>query len=424
MADTNLRLDSCFNLIGAFWLPETPDAIMTGTLVSSEDNIEFVTAPEYERQPKMSLGMFDLPDSKIIPALHGFAKPGNWTLCQVYERRGPNVTSFPLEQSIKSRSFGVLACVEGMHINGIEDKCLTLAKFSFAGLSNWFPSAFTETWESDRIVVTIPSEPREVLDVSVCQTKLRVTVKLVPVFTSGETDLSRISRSVVSIEVKYPNPESLDTYRTVAGRLENLFSLLTGGSVSLDTLFIYQDEQSGQMITKRPSPRSHFDRMQCAVCSPSELSQAISIWLCLPPEFEAVETLALEVLRKSKLFVQTEFLALAQALEGFHRVTDSPTKTLPLAARLTALCQRFSQGTLSSMKVDAATFTSNVVVTRNFLTHAGGSVKPNKKPVKGKDLFLLNQKMRSVLRGSMLLHLGMPEAKITDILVREANKWK
>ena len=100
------------------------------------------------------------------------------------------------------------------------------------------------------------------------------------------------------------------------------------------------------MITKRAGPRSHFDRMQCAVCSPSELAQAISIWLCLPPSFEAVETLALEVLRKSKLFVQTEFLALAQALEGFHRVTD-PQKNGPMfAARLTALCNRYSQGTL------------------------------------------------------------------------------
>ncbi len=104
-----------------------------------------------------------------------------------------------------------------------------LAKFSFAGLSEWFPSAFTETWEPERIVVTIPSEPREMLDVTICQTKLRVAVKLVPEFTSGVTDLSRISRSVVSIEVKYPHAESLDTYRTVAGRLENLFSLLTGG---------------------------------------------------------------------------------------------------------------------------------------------------------------------------------------------------
>jgi hypothetical protein len=424
MADENLRIDSRFNLIGAFWLPETPDTVMTGTLVSDEHNIEFVAAPLYRRQPNIGLGMFDAPNNKMIPALHGFAETGHLTLCQVFEHRGPNLTNFSLGQSINSRAFRVLTCIEGMHIDGIDDKCLDSAKFSFAGLSAWLPSAFTETWEPERIVVTIPSEPREILDVSVYQRKLRVTVKVVPGFTSGETDLSRISRSVVSIEVRYPHPESLDTYRTVAGLLENLFSLLTGGSVGLDTLFIYRDDQSGHMITKRPGPRSHFDQMQCVVCAPSELAKTISIWLSLPSEFEAVETLALEVLRKSKLFVQTEFLALAQALEGFHRATE-PQKNGPvLAARLAALCNRFSPGTLAGMKIDQTFFTSNVVVTRNFLTHAGGSEKPNKKPVKGKDLFLLNQKMRNVLRGVILLYLCIPEAKIADVLARQANKWE
>lgn len=423
MADKNLRIDSRFNLIGAFWLPETPDAVLTGTLVSDENNIEFVTAPVYQRQPKLLAGMMNPPDGKMIPAFHGFAETGNVTLCQVYEHHGPNVTNFPLKQSINSRAFRILTYAEGMHFNGIEDKCLTSARFSFAGLSEWFPSAFTETWEEGRIVVTIPSEPRQILDVSVCQSKIRVTVRLVPEFTSGDTDLSRISRSVVSIEAQYACRESLDTYRTVAGRLENLFSLLTGGSVALDTLFIYRGDESGSVITKRPGPPSHFDRMQCAVCSPSELANAISIWLCLPAEFEAVETLALEVLRKSELFIQTEFLALAQAMEGFHRVTDPRKKGPTLAERLAALCDRFTASTLTNMKVDPATFTSNVVVARNFLTHAGGSEKPNKKPFKGKDLFLLNQKMRVVLRGAILLHLDIPEPKIADVLSREANKW-
>jgi len=36
MADKTLRLDSKFSMIGAFWPPETPDAIIKGTLVSNE----------------------------------------------------------------------------------------------------------------------------------------------------------------------------------------------------------------------------------------------------------------------------------------------------------------------------------------------------------------------------------------------------
>ena len=74
MADKNLQLDSQFDMIGAFWSPETPDAIMKGTLVSGEREINFITAPEYERPISTISGMFSTPDSRIIPALHGFIR--------------------------------------------------------------------------------------------------------------------------------------------------------------------------------------------------------------------------------------------------------------------------------------------------------------------------------------------------------------
>lgn len=144
------------------------------------------------------------------------------------------------------------------------------------------------------------------------------------------------------------------------------------------------DEQCGRVISKRPSTRSHFDRMQCAVCSPSELAQGISIWLYLPPEFDAVETLALEVLRKSKLFVQTDCSPWFKHSKDSTASQTSKTTVLCLRHGLPLYANGFSQGTLSSMKVDPATFTSNVVVTRNSLTHAGGSEKPTKNRSKGK----------------------------------------
>src|ERR1035438_1924619 len=160
MPKENLNLDSRFSTVGAFWKPESPDSMMTGTLVSDEHNINFMSAPVYQRNPQFAAGMFKLPDTAMIPALHGFTEAGNCTLCQVVEGGGPNSTNFPLQQSIGSKSFRVLALVEGMHLDGIDDKCLTSAKFSFSGLSEFFPSAFTEHWETDRSVVTIPRAPQ------------------------------------------------------------------------------------------------------------------------------------------------------------------------------------------------------------------------------------------------------------------------
>jgi hypothetical protein len=153
MPKEHLKLDSRLSVVGAFWKPESPDTIMTGTLVSDENAIEFTTAPFYERNPTPSPGMLSGPDQAMIPSLHGFTEAGNSTLCQLVEGRGPNSTSFALGQAITSRAFRVLTLIEGMHIGGIHDKCLTSAKFSFSGLSEFFPPAFTEEWTADKIVV-------------------------------------------------------------------------------------------------------------------------------------------------------------------------------------------------------------------------------------------------------------------------------
>jgi hypothetical protein len=230
----------------------------------------------------------------------------------------------------------------------------------------------------------------------------------------------------------------------------------------MDTLFVYRGDESGHLITQRTGDVRRFDRLQCVMCSPNQLAQAIVTWICLPSKFDSVESLALEVLRKSKLFIETEFLALAQALEGFHRATTNTSATdrltlrnvrkairltldaraiepelkekicnsmmhagdPTLATRLTALCQSISAPTLAKMGIAPETFISSVVVTRNFYTHAGSGVKSKKKPVEGKEMFLLNQRMRALLRGAMLLHLGLPENQIAEVLARQATEWQ
>jgi hypothetical protein len=88
------------------------------------------------------------------------------------------------------------------------------------------------------------------------------------------------------------------------------------------------------------------------------------------------------------------------------------------------LCQAISASTLAGMGIVPEAFISTVVVTRNFYTHAGSTGKSKKKPVQGKEMFLLNQKMRALLRGGLLLHLGIPESHIAEVIAREATKWQ
>jgi hypothetical protein len=93
------------------------------------------------------------------------------------------------------------------------------------------------------------------------------------------------------------------------------------------------------------------------------------------------------------------------------------------ASRLTALCQRITGPLLERMGIDPAQFVADVVAARNFYTHTGSKARQRKIPDSGRELFLLSQKMRSVLRGVLLLHLGFSEPQISDVLEREATLY-
>jgi len=231
--------------------------------------------------------------------------------------------------------------------------------------------------------------------------------------------------------------------------------------LALETLFVYRGKENGHVNSKRTSHVKDFDPRDCVWCTPNQLAICIAIWLSESWEFRRIETLALGTLRKGKLFVETGFLSLAQALEGIHRVTEhtpvvgsifrqirrkivallkieNVAQTLvdricdsmshvndpTFASRLTALCQRASVSLLQRMEIDPPTFVRDVVATRNFYTHTGS--KPRRQqstPNSGKELFLRSQKMRALLRGVLLLHLSLPEAQFSDVLEREATRY-
>jgi hypothetical protein len=182
---------------------------------------------------------------------------------------------------------------------------------------------------------------------------------------------------------------------------------------------------------------------------------------CESDGFREIEGLLLGVLRKGKLFVETEFLSLAQALEGFHRATGQEIKLgkgafkvlrrkiedflaeqnvdnetarrinsavsfanqTSFRSRVTELCGRISADTLTKMKITPEQFIADVVRMRNFFTHAGSTYDEKEEPIRGRELFLLSQRMRALLRGVFLLHLGFPEDHVTELIVREATKW-
>lgn len=468
MADKHLRLDSQFHTVCAFWRPEAIDDIHTGTLTVDEDGITFITAPKYRRISMADVSslkdLLQNREATRLPVLHGFTGNGLCTLCQLMEIDHPGLTDLRSEQSITATAYRAIVCVMGLHFGGVADKCLHSARFTFSGLSDWFPSAASESWDKEFITLKVPLNARDILSVSLRETRIEVHIKVHPELTSSKTDGARLTRSVPYVEIVSPETECLSWYRDIGNRLENLFSLLTGTSIALETIFVYRGEESGNLIQKRNAYARALNPFDYVRCTSSQLANSIAIWLSEPPAFRSIENVALGVLRKGKLFIETEFLSLAQALEGFHRVTtqttvsdkasvrqirrkivallreekinDALTQRVcdslshvndpPFATRLASLCGRLSSSLLSRMEIEPEQFVSDVVATRNFYTHTGRTRRMRRKanPVEGPKLFFLNQKMRALLRGIMLDRLEFPEAHLSEFLVREATRWR
>ena len=427
MADKHIRIDSQFSTVSAFWKPESPEIVQTGNLAVDERRITFTTAPEYRtvRTPGGLPGMnyFHRSGKPLtIPAMQGFTGNGLCTLCQLIEVNSEGLTHYALEQSIMATSFRAAACVLDLHLGGFEDKCLHSAHYSFTGLSDWLPKSIGEEWQKDHILIRIPLVKKELTSFSILKSGLSVSINIFSELTSSESNHARINRSVAYIEVKPLKAECLRWYLDIGNRLENLFSLLIGASLGLETMFVYRGEERGTVLIKRQNDIKHLDSLDRIPCSISQFAKCIAIWMSESEEFKFVENLLLGVLRQGKLFVETEFLSLAQALEGFHRATvPQPTKR-SLALRLNDLCHLLSESLLLRMKIDSSALVKIIPPTRNFYTHVASRRRPQDPiPTSAVDLFLLNQKMRSLLRGVMMLHLGLSEDQISDVLVREAT---
>ena len=84
--------------------------------------------------------------------------------------------------------------VTGLHLGGSADKCLTSARYSFSGLSDWLPKTTSEAWDAEYITLKIPLKDREVVDFSVRDNRARVTIKVFSQLTSNFIDGARINK--------------------------------------------------------------------------------------------------------------------------------------------------------------------------------------------------------------------------------------
>jgi hypothetical protein len=194
-----------------------------------------------------------------------------------------------------------------------------------------------------------------------------------------------------------------------------------GTSIRLQTVQLKTDKTIGSVLRADHSKKQPPDTSVWIQCTASQLATAIIRWLSEPEEFGSLEGLVYGTIRRSALFVETEFLSLAQALESFHRVSSGTD--VNFANRIKALLASISdQHRKQLIGDDSQQFVNTLRDTRNYFTHVGGKKKAG--VLRGmSELFLFSQKLHALLRLLMLIHIGLPEDQVFEPVLRQSRKW-
>jgi hypothetical protein len=422
MAKT-LDLNSPVRTAGVFWQPEHPEKKFSGYLTSDRRKLQLLVAAEYSKLDPSTL-FRRTTGSETPDLLHGFTSLGPCTLVGLYDTGDLGVQDFTHGRAISAPSFRVSACVTGVQLGATSTLELRNAQFRYRGLEGWFPTPGERSVTRESMSIVYPTRVPPIVDFSVLSNRVRVKIGMELTLKSRlSVTESVVTEPVIAIEPT--EPTSFEWLFDAAVRLENFFSLCLGTSVGLRAMSVdHTNGTSGWVIRPRGSKSQKSDVRVWIRCDASQLSSAIAAWLDKPAVFRLVENLVYGTVRHSSMFVETEFLSLAQAVESLHRVTDrTGGRERSFRKRIEDLLARLDGRTVAKVIGDRAVFEQTLRETRNYFTHPG--IRKRARVITDpKELFLFNQRLHAWLRLLMLVDLAFPEALAIEPVCQQLQRWE
>lgn len=458
---TAKRIDASLKIAGAFWSPLDPDTVFTGDVISKRGRLTFVVAPTFKRIDQRK-AIFEVMQSMESPTgfpklkiLCGETSDGPCTLLHLLQVQDRGVINLGRDIQISAPVWKVSAVIVGLHLATADADELESAVFSYSKINEIFQTPWEILIKPDEITYSYPREAREIVRFSSLALKAEIAIQVYG--SRRDKPRKRMKmHSNVRIRVTPDTAKSLEWYTELSSRLENFFSLLIGTSVSLESTLLRKGSDEGSLIRRKPTHDEESDAKSVPTFSESQLAVAISRWLAVPQAELPLEKTLLGMVRVSDLFLETEFLSLAQSIEAFGRLhfkdPEIPSAAFetaiarviqasieafgdtPLAARcsgslkhvnepsfpkrLKATYDLLSPSFAKKLLGHKSEFVRSVADTRNYFTHLGID-KERWVIVEAKPLFLLNQKLQALLRCVLLLKLGFIESAI----LRHISKW-
>lgn len=461
---TENKINASFETLCAVWPPQNTTDVLAGVLSSHKGKVNFLTAPKYEvlggeqaGQRFMQAGTLRIVET--IPCFQGRTQSDKCTLFGLFEEEHPGVLDLRSGENLYSTKYRAWATVLGLHLSGPAAPEIDSAVFRFSDVHQWMPTAWATEFTDGEIAYRIPREAVEVFSFSSLHLNAEIRCE-VQAFGHSKTRGKTSLVPVPLIRVTPREPQSLEWFLDLLPRFENFFSLLLGTSVAPKHVGFFKDGDAGWLIKRQRRRRQKPNVQMWVRCEPHAVARALAQWIAVSEDEQAIERTLLGTLRKSSLFIETEFLSLAQALEAFGRIHHNPPliedtafkdglkkikATVQTVFGDTPVAQRCSQmlchGNETSFgdklryicdllpdeffekhldKKDE--LVRRTVQTRNFFTHLG--IRPGGLAVRGgKPLFLLNQKLTALLRCVMLLELGIAFTHIQEPVAYQAKRW-
>lgn len=461
-----VSVNASFETLCAFWIPGEPEESLAGTLSSHKGKMHFLTSPKFEVLGAEALGKAfmewgNLQNSKIDPvlSLEGRTQDEECSIFGLAEINQPGVLDLRSGEKLYARRFRVWAAVLGLRLASSTTNEIDGAAFRFTDVHEWMPFAWGMEILEEEIIYRLPRKAYKVFSFTSLNLKAEINCEL----SAGGQNRARGKTSIVPVPlilISPREPQSVEWFLALLPRLENFFSLLLGTSVAPKQVNFFQGESTGWLVQHRNRKRQKPNLQLWVKCPPDVVARAMASWLAVPEEARAIEKTLLGTLRKSSLFVETEFLGLAQALEAFGRLHfDQPLvdphvfrkglkqvketiRTVWSGGLVVERCsQLLNHGNEASFADrlrqtgemlrreffernfgEEETFTRSIVQTRNYFTHLG--IKPGALVIEGgKELFMLNQKLNALLRCVMLIDLGIPFEYLGEPIAYQANRW-
>lgn len=448
-----LRLKEEIERSGHFWLPSDPDRQVPGKLtILDGGRIELEIRGLFDESIEGLKHFFDAEDSRIEIIFGYVEKDGPVTLSDCFYTSRSISSVAPLKSRIFART-----AILGIHY---EDKAMTIntLQFSIEGIDEWVGiNSIALEHNKNEKTSTIKAAQAQEISVKLnneLMLIIRISSSLSIILMKEAKITQKIYLKLVSCEER-----TIDEMISVAHKVTTLVSFATSQNVSIEDVqarsarFIDEDgkpKQFSVFYQSRPfsadKPRIDINRMLFRYpqirANPEMVFQN---W------FSAYETnypalgLYFSAVHGGYSFINGKFLALAQAMEIYHRRTSDETvmaekdyeqlcnvlvancpKTnrkwlseklkygneISLSKRIKSIIEPFEQqiGTSKNIKK----MIRKIVDTRNYFTHFDESLKS--KAAHGQELLDLCNKMEAIIQLHLLKLLGFDEEQINEVL--------